>query len=121
MRWIVHGERSLYESPWVNLALVDVEVPGGPRFDHHAVRFPREAAGAVVRDAERGLLLLWRHRFITGVAADGADERGAPEDWAEVERVEWVPIDRVREEARGGRIRDGFSLTALLWFLLMEL
>ena len=65
MQWHVHGERSLYRSEWVGLALVDVEIPGGDRFDHHVVRFPRPAAGVILHDAERGVLLLWRHRFIT--------------------------------------------------------
>lgn len=64
MRWIVHGERSLYESEWVNLRMVDLEIPGDRRFEHHVVRFPLPAAGAVVhRDSD--VLLLWRHRFIT--------------------------------------------------------
>lgn len=65
MRWQVHGERMLYTSEWVELVLADVEVPGGPRFDHHVVRIPSDAAGTVVHDPERGVLLLWRHRFIT--------------------------------------------------------
>lgn len=65
VRWTVHGERSVYDSEWVRLVLVDVEIPGGARFDHHVVRFPNNAAGTVVRDPERGVLLLWRHRFIT--------------------------------------------------------
>jgi 8-oxo-dGTP pyrophosphatase MutT (NUDIX family) len=65
MRWTVHGERSLYESEWLRLALVDVEIPGSVRFEHHVVRMPHFAAGTVVRDPERGVLLLWRHRFIT--------------------------------------------------------
>ena len=65
MRWKVHGERSLYESDWVNLALVDIEIPDGPRFEHHVVRFPRPASGVIVHDPSRGVLLLWRHRFIT--------------------------------------------------------
>lgn len=64
MRWIVHGERPIYESPWVSVGLADVEVPGGPRFDHHVVH-AGDAAGVVVHHAERGVLLLWRHRFIT--------------------------------------------------------
>jgi 8-oxo-dGTP pyrophosphatase MutT (NUDIX family) len=64
VEWIVHGERALYESEWVNLALVDIEIPDERRFDHHVVRVPRAAAGAVVhRPGE--VLLLWRHRFIT--------------------------------------------------------
>jgi 8-oxo-dGTP pyrophosphatase MutT (NUDIX family) len=55
----------LYDSDWVRLALVDVEIPGGARFDHHVVRMPNKAAGTIVHDPERGVLLLWRHRFIT--------------------------------------------------------
>jgi 8-oxo-dGTP pyrophosphatase MutT (NUDIX family) len=65
MEWTVHGERSIYESDWVNLRMVDIEVPGGERFEHHVVRMPLPAAGVVIFDPERGVLLLWRHRFIT--------------------------------------------------------
>src|ERR1700675_3621585 len=65
MRWTVHGERSLYESEWIRLVLVDGEIPEGERFEHHVVRMPNNAAGTIVRDPERGVLLLWRHRFIT--------------------------------------------------------
>src|SRR5689334_1572498 len=64
MEWIVHGERTLYESEWVTLALADVEVPGRRRFEHHVVRVG-PASGAVVHDPDRGVLLLWRHRFVT--------------------------------------------------------
>lgn len=60
----MHGERPIYESPWVTLALADVEVPGRKRFDHHVVRIG-PASGVVVFDPQRGVLLLWRHRFVT--------------------------------------------------------
>jgi 8-oxo-dGTP pyrophosphatase MutT (NUDIX family) len=64
MRWTVHGERTLYDSDWLRLALVDVELPSGERYEHHVVRIPQPAAATVVR--RRGeILLLWRHRFIT--------------------------------------------------------
>ena len=172
MRWTVHGERTVYASDWVGVGLVDVEVPGGARFDHHVVRLPRTAVGTVVHDPERGVLLLWRHRFITdswgwevpagGVddgepladaaarevleetgwrpgpltrqvayhpsnglsdqvftlfTADGAEHVGEPSDPSESERVAWVPAARVRELVRAGEVRDGMSLTALLWWL----
>jgi 8-oxo-dGTP pyrophosphatase MutT (NUDIX family) len=66
MRWTVHGERSLYSSPFLDLLLADVEVPGGARFEHHLVRYPYPAVGVVVVRPEDGaLLLLWRHRFAT--------------------------------------------------------
>jgi 8-oxo-dGTP pyrophosphatase MutT (NUDIX family) len=172
MRWIVHGERSLYESPWVRLVLVDVEIPGQERFEHHVVRVPRHASATVVHDPDRGVLLLWRHRFTTdtwgwevpagGVdegeapeqaaarevleetgwrtgplqhlttfhpsnglsdqvfhvfEADGATHVGEPSDPAESERIEWVPVDELRDLVRGGQVGDGLSLTGLsYWF-----
>ena len=78
MMWTVHGERSLYESKWVRLVLTDVEIPGGERFEHHVVRMPYQAAGTVVRDPERGVLLLWRsslhHRYL-GLGDPGGRHR----------------------------------------------
>jgi 8-oxo-dGTP pyrophosphatase MutT (NUDIX family) len=99
MRWTVHGERSLYDSEWMTLALVDVEVPGGDRFDHHVVRFHQAAAGTVVHDPERGVLLLWRHRFITDtwgweIPAGRIEANETPEHAAERETREetgWRP------------------------------
>ena len=174
MEWIEHGERSLYESPWVSLHLVDVEVPGGDRFEHHVIRRKLPAAGAVVAGSD-GLLLIYRHRFITGAwgweipagkveegeapidaaarevleetgwqpgplrhvfgyhptsgisdlrfevfAADGATYVDEPTDPAESSRIEWVPLDRVRELLRTEAVQDGLSLTALAWWLLHE-
>ncbi len=65
MRWTVHGERSIYTSDWVRLTLADIELPDGRRLDHHVVRSQRPAAGTVVCDRDRGILMIWRHRFIT--------------------------------------------------------
>jgi 8-oxo-dGTP pyrophosphatase MutT (NUDIX family) len=172
VEWIQHGERSIYESPWVSLRLVDVEVPGGERFEHHVIRRHLPAAGCVVHDPERGVLLIWRNRFITrtwgweipagrveegedpaaaaarevleetgwrpgpvrhlfgffptnGIsdgrfeifAAAGAAHVGDPTDPSEAARVEWVPVDRVRELIATGEVKDGLSLTGLLWWL----
>lgn len=172
MRWTVHGERSLYESDWVRLSLVDVELPTGERFEHHVVRIPQEAAAVVVHD-DRGVLLLRRHRFVTDTwgweipggridpgetaeeaaarealeetgwrpgplrplfsyhpigglsdqrfhvfAAEGATYERGP-DGVEAERVECVSLDDLRRLIRSGEMRDGFSLTALLWFLAL--
>jgi 8-oxo-dGTP pyrophosphatase MutT (NUDIX family) len=171
-RWTVHGERAVYESDWVTLALADVELPDGSRFEHHLVRIPQQAAAVVVHDTGRGVLMLWRHRFITDTwgwevpagriepgeapvdaaarealeetgwapgplrpigtyhpangfsdqtfhvfAADGATREREP-DGIETDRVEWIPLDRVRDLIRSGDVSDGFSLTALLWYLM---
>jgi 8-oxo-dGTP pyrophosphatase MutT (NUDIX family) len=89
MQWVIHGERFLYESDWVNLALTDVEIPAvgdhaAKRFEHHVVRMPAPATGVVVWDHTKGVLLLWRHRFITNtwgweVPAGRVDEGETPE------------------------------------------
>jgi 8-oxo-dGTP pyrophosphatase MutT (NUDIX family) len=99
MRWTVHGERSIYESDWISLSLVDVELPDGQRFEHHVARMPAPAAGTVVDDPDRGVLLLWRHRFTTDtwgweVPAGRVDDGESPEDAARRETIEetgWEP------------------------------
>ena len=99
MRWIVHGERTIYDSEWMRLTLVDVEIPGHRRFDHHVLRMPAAASGTVVHDADRGVLLLWRHRFTTDtwgweIPAGRIDDGETPEEAARREALEetgWQP------------------------------
>ncbi|GAA4808426.1 NUDIX hydrolase [Actinomycetospora chlora] len=62
IRTRVFGERILYDNEWVRLTLVDIEPPGGERFEHHVVRLARVVAAAVVNDADE-VLMMWRHRF----------------------------------------------------------
>jgi 8-oxo-dGTP pyrophosphatase MutT (NUDIX family) len=64
MRWIVHSEKPLYNDPWLDIRLADVELPDGRHLEHRLIRTP-PGAGAVVTDEHRRVLLLWRHRFIT--------------------------------------------------------
>jgi 8-oxo-dGTP pyrophosphatase MutT (NUDIX family) len=99
MRWIVHGERVIYDSPWMRLAMVDVEIPGERRFDHHVLRMPAAAAGTVIHAPGRGILLLWRHRFVTDtwgweIPAGRIDAGESPEEAAVREALEetgWRP------------------------------
>ena len=100
-RWRVHGERPLYSSEWLNVRLVDVELPDGTRFDHHVVRLPHPAVGVIVRDPEKRVLLLWRHRFISDtwgweIPAGRADPGETLEEAAVREAIEetgWRPLD----------------------------
>jgi 8-oxo-dGTP pyrophosphatase MutT (NUDIX family) len=95
----VHGERPIYDSEWMQLVLVDVEIPGVVRFDHHVIRYPQAASGTVVHDPDRGVLLLWRHRFITDtwgweIPAGRLEAGETPEQAAVRETVEetgWRP------------------------------
>lgn len=98
-RWRVHGEHSLYSSNRVDLRLVDVELPDGERFPHHVVRMHWDAVGVVALDAERGILLIHRHRFITDtwgweIPAGAVDEGETHEQAAMRETLEetgWRP------------------------------
>ena len=49
------------------------------------------------------------HYFV----ADGAEHVGEPSDVAEVERVEWMPVDEVRRLLAADGLRDGLSVTGL--------
>jgi 8-oxo-dGTP pyrophosphatase MutT (NUDIX family) len=66
--WTIHGRRTVYASPWLDVDLVDIEAPDGHRVpEHHAIRVPFGAVGCVVLDASGDhVLLMWRHRFISG-------------------------------------------------------
>ena len=98
-RWRIHGEHTLYSSSWVDLRLVDVELPDGSRFPHHVVRMHRDAVGVVAVDPARGILLIRRHRFITDtwgweIPAGAVDEGETLEEAAVRETIEetgWRP------------------------------
>jgi 8-oxo-dGTP pyrophosphatase MutT (NUDIX family) len=98
-RWKVHGEHALYSSFWIDLRLVDVELPDGTRFPHHVVRMHRDAVGVVAVDPEHGILLIHRHRFITDtwgweIPAGAVDEGETHEEAAIRETLEetgWQP------------------------------
>ncbi|MGW5341936.1 NUDIX hydrolase [Streptomyces sp. NPDC004050] len=64
MRWTVHGERTLYDTPWLRLRSLDVEQPDGARADYHVVRL-RDLAVAAAVDERQRVLMMWRHRFVT--------------------------------------------------------
>lgn len=98
MQWTVHGRRELYSSPWVSLSLVDVEIPGDERYEHHEISGP-DAAGALVVDPDRGLLMIWRHRVLADewgweIPGGMIDPGESPEDAARRECIEesgWDP------------------------------
>ncbi|GHH73969.1 NUDIX hydrolase [Kitasatospora indigofera] len=83
--WTIHGSRTVYSSPWMELALVDVEPPGYPRYEHHLVRWAPVAATVVLNERDE-VLMMWRHRFTTdtwnweipcGIVEDGEEVAAA--------------------------------------------
>lgn len=63
--WRNLGERTVYENPWVTVNMADVELPDGRHLDHTVIHLRPVAVAAVV-NADNEVLMLWRHRFITG-------------------------------------------------------
>jgi 8-oxo-dGTP pyrophosphatase MutT (NUDIX family) len=64
MKWKVVSERPLYNDEWLDIRLADIELPGGRHLSHRLIRTP-PGAGVVAVSADRRVLLIWRHRFIT--------------------------------------------------------
>jgi 8-oxo-dGDP phosphatase len=62
--WITHSTlREVYSSWWMTLRIDDVERPDGTRTEHEVV-CGSDAAGVVVVRPDRGILMIWRHRFM---------------------------------------------------------
>ncbi|MCW7945596.1 NUDIX hydrolase [Streptomyces hygroscopicus] len=172
MRWEVHGEHPLYETPWVRVRSLDVEQPDGTRCDYHVVRL-RDVAVAAAVDRERRVLMMWRHRFVTGTWAwelpmglvedgeepaaaagreleeetgwragtlrpllhaepaagitdarhfvfrtDDAVRVGEATERNESDRLEWIPLSRVRVMIERGEIVSSAALVGVMALLL---
>ncbi|MFH8367007.1 NUDIX hydrolase [Streptomyces sp. NPDC018031] len=65
MQWKNLQERTVYENRWFRVNLADVQLPDGHRLDHFLIRMRPVAVATAVNEANE-VLLLWRHRFITG-------------------------------------------------------
>ncbi|MER7045855.1 MULTISPECIES: NUDIX domain-containing protein [Streptomyces] len=65
MQWMNLSEQTVYENRWFSVNLADVALPNGQRLDHFLIRMRPVAVATAVNAADE-VLLLWRHRFITG-------------------------------------------------------
>jgi 8-oxo-dGTP pyrophosphatase MutT (NUDIX family) len=61
--WKNLGEKPVVQTPWFQLNLAEVELPGGRRLDHYLLRLPPVVITAML-DGQDRVLMLWRHRFI---------------------------------------------------------
>ncbi len=62
--WVTHSTlREVYSSWWVGLRIDDVERPDGSHTEHEIVS-GLDAAGMFVLHPDRGVLMIYRHRFM---------------------------------------------------------
>lgn len=102
--WITHSTlREVYTSWWMTLRIDDVEKPDGTHTEHEVVRGP-DAAGMVVLHPDRGVLMIWRHRFLPDtwgweIPGGAIDSGESPEQTARRECLEetgWAVRGEVR-------------------------
>lgn len=94
-KWEIKGTTTTFEDDYLHLEQVDVELPDGSRIEHAMVSTPgrRGFASVLAHTDERGILMIWRHRFITDqwgweLPAGGVDEGEKPEVAARRELLE---------------------------------
>lgn len=100
MKWTVHSERPVYENPWLQVHLADVELPNGRHLDHYLIR-QRPVVVVAMLDNEDRVLMLWRHRFIPDAwgwelpagVVDTDDELTAHAAREAEEETGWRPLD----------------------------
>ncbi len=99
LRWTIRDSRTVYDNRWVRVELVNVEPPGGERFEHHVIRLDRVAVALLI-DGENQALTLWRYRFATdtwgyeivgGLVEEGEDPAATAAREVE-EETGWRPV-----------------------------
>lgn len=120
--WLTHSTlREVYSSWWLTLRIDDVERPDGSHTEHEVVVGPN-AAGMVVAHPDRGMLMIWRHRFMPDTWAweipGGAVDEAEPAELAArrecLEETGWEPVGEVQHLSRHhpsvGLVRQTFDI-----------
>jgi hypothetical protein len=63
--WRIRSEDAVLRTPWFEVSLAEVELPGGQGLEHYVLRLPPVVLTAMLDDQDR-VLLVWRYRFIPG-------------------------------------------------------
>jgi len=99
-KWRRLDEKTVYETEYLKVDLADVVLPDDTQIEHHTMRVHTgRATGVLAHDPEKGVLLIWRHRFVTDswgweLPAGAAGDNERLEQAAEREMLEetgWKP------------------------------
>ena len=64
--WTVHGKRTVYDSDWIRIHLLDLSLPDGQiARGWHQIDYPRQAAGIIPVGDDGRILLIDHYRFAT--------------------------------------------------------
>jgi 8-oxo-dGTP pyrophosphatase MutT (NUDIX family) len=67
-KWSASEPAELYRDQRISVEQVQISISGRPSFPHQVIRFASESVAAVVHNRNAGVLMLYRHRFITSSA-----------------------------------------------------
>ena len=169
--WTVHARRTVYDSDWVRIHLLDLSLPDGQiARGWHQIDYPRQAAGIIPLRDDGKILLIDHYRFSTATRGwetpGGAIDQGEdpfvaaarelmeetghaakkieklctyfpsqgssnqvfnvflatgvyrvsePTDTNEVIGVRWFSVDALQQMIETNELREGMTLTGLLW------
>jgi 8-oxo-dGTP pyrophosphatase MutT (NUDIX family) len=98
--WRITSEDFLLQTPWLEVSVAAVELPGGESIEHHVLRRPPVVLTAMLDDQDR-VLLVWRYRFIIGTSgwelpsglAGRGEELSAAAAREALAETGWEPLD----------------------------
>lgn len=76
--WVIKGEKSVYENPWISVTEYDVLNPAGNKGIYGKVHFKNIAVGVIVLDNELNTYLVGQYRFPLHAYSWEIPEGGSP-------------------------------------------
>lgn len=64
-KWSPGEEKTVYESDWMTVSTSKTVLPDTSTIDHHIVRCGDGGANIICYEADKGILMVWRHRIIS--------------------------------------------------------
>lgn len=76
--WVINGEKTVYDNPWINITEYDVLNPSGNKGIYGKVHFKNVAVAVIVLDDDMNTYLVGQFRFPLNAYSWEIPEGGAP-------------------------------------------